>query len=375
MPLTTRIGADDEQSLEWLARGYQLSFYGSGTQALSSALALARREKDAQRPLEVILPAYGCPDLVAASEHAGLGVRLIDVCSDSWGYDPGQLQSAFTAHTAAIVAVNLLGVGDQQVLLRNLSEMHGCFLIQDSAQYLPDVTAPTWCGDVVILSFGRGKPLNLLEGGAVLTRGTTVAMSSESYREPVRSRILSSPAAALAFNVATHRLVYPLASRLPILRVGETCYTPLRDRQVLPHRFRCRVANALSRYRTLENYSATRWKERVAEWQAMGIRLLACDGERKPDAQYLRLPLLAPTSRIRDAILRRLTAAGLGASSMYRVPLNRITNVPEAVRRQGPFPGAEALAARLFTLPTHDGVDASIVDRTCAEIRFAMQSA
>src|SRR6185437_3404662 len=88
---------------------------------------------------------------------------------------------------------------------------------------------------------------------------------------------------------------------------------------------------------------------------------------------YLRMPLLAATPRIRERILDRLRAAGLGASAMYQVPLNRIADVPEGVRHQGPFPGAEALAARIFTLPTHDGVTPSVVDQTCREIRFAVR--
>lgn len=373
VPATIRPAADDMRSLEKLAQGYQLTFYRSGTEALSTALSLARQDRDIKRPPEVILPAYGCPDLIAASEYAGLRVRLVDVCSEVWGYDAVKLRSAFSANTAAVVGVNLLGSGDQQDLLRDLSEAHRCRLIQDSAQYLPDLAAPRWCGDAVILSFGRGKPLNLLHGGALLSRCDTVSISAEPNPEPTRSRLLSSSAAALAFNLATHRFVYRFASRLPILKIGGTRYTPLRGCHQLSPKFRARVANALSHYQVMANYSAMRWQASLAEWEAMGIRVLSGNGDLKPDTQYLRLPLLAPSSAVRDAILARLTAAGLGASAMYRLPLNRITGVPEAVRRQGPFPGAEALAARLFTLPTHDDVNAAIVDRTCREIRCVMR--
>lgn len=366
---------EDMRSLERLAQGYQLTFYGSGTQALSHALTLARGDRARQSPPEVILPAYGCPDLLAASLHAGLQVRLVDVYPDVWGYDVKRLQSTLTADTAAVLAVNLLGVGDQHDLLRDISKGHRCSLIQDSAQYLPDLDAPSWCGDAVILSFGRGKPLNLLQGGALLSRDRAVAPSSDPdpEPEPMRVRILSWSLAALAFNAATHPRIYPVTSRLPGFKIGETRYTPLVSCHELPDKFRLRVASAFAQYHRQQNYSVAPWKERLAEWEAMGIRVLSCDGSAKCDAQYLRMPLLAPTPRIRERILIRLNAAGLGASAMYQVPLNRIADVPESIRHQGPFPGAEALAARILTLPTHDSVTPSIVDQTCREMRRAMR--
>jgi dTDP-4-amino-4,6-dideoxygalactose transaminase len=376
VPASIHAAPEDTSSLERLAHGYELTFYGSGTQALSRALQLARRDrKDAPRPLEVILPAYGCPDLVAAGIHAGLGIRLVDVCPDSWGYDIGQLRSAFTADTVAVVGVNLLGTGDQRLLLRDLSDAHRCRMIQDSAQYLPDVTDPDWCGDAVILSFGRGKPLNLLHGGALLSRSGAVETHSDSEHESLRSRLLSSPIAAIAFNIATHPGVYPLTSLMPGLKIGGTRYSPLRGCNRLSEDFRRRAARAFSQYRAQENYSAGPWREPLAVWNMRGISLLSCAGDPKADVQYLRLPLLAPSQRIRDSIIARLSAAGLGASSMYGVPLNRVVGIPDAVRRQGPFPGAEALAGRLFTLPTHDSITPAIVERTDQEIRAAVQFA
>jgi len=374
VPLAIRPFEHNAQSLQRLAAGYRLNFYGSGTQALASALGQASRARGVRPLLEVVLPAYGCPDLIAASEHAGLRVRLVDVRPDQWGYDEAALRPALSENTAAIVGVNLLGAGDQHGFLRPIADACGCHLVQDSAQYLPDVSMPMWSGDSVVFSFGRGKPLNLLHGGALLSRASSPPPPSHSDRVPLRSRILASPAAALAFNVATHRQVYPLVSRLPSLNIGETTYKPLMTCQPLGNAFRARVASALRKYQGVQNYPCGLWQEALAEWEESGIRLLGCDGHLKADTQYLRLPLLAPTARMRDTILARLTAAGLGASAMYRVPLDRIRGIPDSVRRQGPFPGAEALASRLFTLPTHDGVDPSVIEHTRREVRAATRS-
>jgi dTDP-4-amino-4,6-dideoxygalactose transaminase len=63
---------------------------------------------------------------------------------------------------------------------------------------------------------------------------------------------------------------------------------------------------------------------------------------------YLRLPVVFRDSAARDEAYEMLTAAGLGAGLMYPRPLAE--HFPTL---GGPFPGADALAARLLTLPTH----------------------
>ena len=158
--------------------GWGVRICGSGTQALAMALTDARMHLSAEAP-EVILPAYGCPDLVTASVYAGLRPRLVDTApSGQWGYDLGALKKVLAGegrsgqrgadNCAAIVAVNLLGTGDQAVELAQIATETGIALIQDSAQHLPRHLPAQWLGDYVVLSFGRGKPLNLLGGGALL---------------------------------------------------------------------------------------------------------------------------------------------------------------------------------------------------------------
>lgn len=360
--------------LESLGGQYHVAFYGSGTQALALAVASAKDRFGERGSIEVVLPAYGCPALVSACAYAGVGVRLVDVHSDAWGYDIQHLNEALTPKTAAIVAVNLLGVGDQAALLRSVIKEPRCRLVQDSAQYLPDIATPNWCGDSVVLSFGRGKPLNLLHGGALLTRESWTLAAHADARERIRSWALSSGPAAVAFNIATSPKLYAITSRLSTLGIGETRYMPLRSCHQLSDSFRGRVASALSSFQGRENYSATRWRPILAEWEAMGIKVLSCAGEPEHGTQFLRLALLAPSERDRNRIVGKLTARGLGASAMYRVPLNRIANVPDSVARQGPFPGAEAFAGRVFTIPNYEYISNSIVERIDGEIRAATRT-
>lgn len=341
--------------------GFRL--FHSGTEALAGALSLASRRCSSKKP-QAILPAYGCPDLVAACLHAGLEPRLVDVTRNAWGYDLQKLKSAINDNTAAIVAVNFLGVGDQSEILSLICRERGFALVQDSAQALPDQPGGKWFGDYIVFSFGRGKPLNLLGGGALLIPSDEPQEAHLSRRsESVHEKILFSLKAA-AFNFVTHPNIYWLASKLPGLNLGDTSYSALAERRK-PRLIRMeRIESALVRYSSNTSYSATKWRSVIEDWRRMGIEPLRCMPGAQADDQYLRLPLLARSAEQRDRILEALVSAGLGASSMYGAPLNRIRNIPMHVAAQGPFPNAEDLASRLFTLPTYELVRDSVVRRT-----------
>jgi dTDP-4-amino-4,6-dideoxygalactose transaminase len=349
--------------------GFDVHFFTSGTASLAAALSDAKLRLQRSQP-EAIVPAYGCPDLVAACLYAGVYPRLVDVEPNSWGYRVTDLHKAISGRTIAVIAVNLLGVGDQSSELSALTRQHGIVLIQDSAQYLPDRNEAAWPGEYIVLSFGRGKPLNLMQGGALLTkpdRASSIATFDTGLRgiAMAKSRMLSGIAAAALFNTLTHPQIYGVASRLPGLGVGQTRYRALAACARLPERFAAAMAGAFAEYAQQANYRADVWTDALQRWEAAGIGELRCTAERQQDErQRLRLPLMAATQALRDRIVRRLHHAGLGASAMYERALPRIAGVPAQVSQQGPFPGAASLADRLFTLPTHALVDEAAVHST-----------
>ncbi len=201
---------DARGGLAALFRGRQLHLHQSGTAALAVALLDAKLRQRAAAP-EAIVPAYGCPQLVAACLHAGVRPRLVDTVAGGWGYDLPQLRAALSADCVAVLAVNLLGTGDQVEEILPLARASGALVIQDSAQHLP--TAPTeWPGDYVVLSFGRGKPLNLLRGGALAVPDARpprrrIRPRAEVSRGTSKAAAVCSRAAGILFNTVTHPAV------------------------------------------------------------------------------------------------------------------------------------------------------------------------
>jgi hypothetical protein len=298
--------------------------------------------------------------------YAGVYPRLVDTASGQWGYSLPALQAALSPDTVAIVAVNLLGLGDQASDLLPLAHASGSLLIQDSAQYLPAKPSSHWCGDYAVLSFGRGKPLNLLRGGALGVpsdgpplQGTATLGGFSQHR---KEAFLGSRAAGALFNLMTLPSIYGIVARLPGLGLGETTYAPLPQVTALPESAWRQVGPACELYARRPD---SPWSVLAEEWERVGVRPLA----RPNTPDLLRLPLLAAGRSQRDALVAACNAQGLGASVMYGVSLERVANIPSEVSAQGPFPNASELADRLFTLPTHRFVTEATVTRVLECIR------
>jgi hypothetical protein len=343
----------------------RITLYRSGTAALAQAMAKCAARSSVTAP-EVVIPAYGCPDLVAACVHASVFPRLVDIAPARWSYDQDALASSLSRNTVAIVAVNLLGLGDGSAQLISLCKDRHIPLIQDSAQHLPRDSIE-WPGDYVVLSFGRGKPLNLLHGGALVESpgGTDVPPALPAHYTG-KHRFLASRAAAVAFNVLTRPRVYRIFSSLPGTGLGEVVYKPLVNTTLFPERAWETVGTAFELYRQKPSYRRDIWGPAAEEWSRLGIVALDCPDSALP-AEPLRLALLAPNRAARDALVDGFNRSGLGASPFYGTDLAAIAGIPEVVKRQGPFPNASSLADRLFTLPTHVLVNADAV-RTAREL-------
>ncbi len=206
---------------------YRPRFFASGTAALAVAIQAAIRLHDVATP-EVILPAYGCPDLVSAVIYAGGRPVLVDLEPERPWMDAAQVSAAITAQTVALVAVDLFGIPERMELLRQLVRGTGVLLIEDSAQSFPRGDAGDfWRGDLVVLSFGRGKPVSLLGGGAVLFRDSRYDSLLPEYAAAGDGSERAFRLQAALYNRLLSPRLYWLPQCMPFLHLGETRYSAL----------------------------------------------------------------------------------------------------------------------------------------------------
>lgn len=330
--------------------GFTCELLNSGTASLALAMQLAKRRSGLSDG-EVILPAYGCPDLVAAADFAGLTPVLVDIEADSPRFKLEQLAAAIKPATVAVTAVNFLGLGEDIAAIRSLIAGSGITLIEDNAQYYPvDSQACGFEGDLVVLSFGRGKPISQMGGGALLAaQPFSVSLQDAAAALPLEGQLhWRWQLKARIFNLVLHPGFYQFLQLLPFLRIGETRYHAL---------------DAIARmdpWRThYLHLNVAAYQQRSRQIQARLAALLAsvgmeemdlCRRLRVLDNVLLRYPLLCDSPEQCDRLYARLSAQGLGASRMYEQPLPQVSGVRSEL--QGDFPGAASFARRLLTLPT-----------------------
>jgi len=335
---------------------YTPRYFDSGTSALAAAVGVAIRLKRKDTP-EVILPAYGCPDLVSAVVFAGARPVLVDMAPDRPWMDLELLSSHINCRTVAIIAVNLFGIPERMDALRKISAQSSILLIEDSAQAFPVQQDDSfWVGDLVVISFGRGKPVSLLGGGALL------------YREKVLDGLLpegdarAGGGALIWLNIVIYNLMispylYWIPQGLPFLHLGDTQYHPLSGIEAMDSARLRLLAGNMQKYRDDSPNTQLALAETIRKLRETGKDIIdlpvACDIP--VNRRLLRYPLLVVPQR-RDRLYRRLRREGLGPSRMYPSSLPNISGLYGLLQGQGKFPVADEFSRRILTLPTHNRV-------------------
>ncbi|MDH5387418.1 MAG: DegT/DnrJ/EryC1/StrS family aminotransferase [Gammaproteobacteria bacterium] len=351
---------------------YQPRFFASGTAALAAAITAAIQLKVVDEP-EVILPAYSCPDLISAIIFAGAKPVLVDFEADTPWMSLKLLPTKITTNTVAVIAVNLFGISERLAPLRQLTKQADILLIEDSAQAFPSASEQgVWQGDLVVLSFGRGKPVSLLGGGAVLYNEknsrcidfasllpTGVTPSSVNVQNRVSFWLK-----AKLYNWMIRPRLYWLPQNLPFLHLGETRYSPLDSIEGMDQ---VKLSMLTTNIKTYQDNSFSAQKNLAAmlnecDLKGCGIIDLAKACKTVETRRLLRYPLLVEP-KARDHLYSQLQQLGLGPSRMYPKTLPEISGVDTLLSTHDAFPAALSFSKRILTLPTHMQVKQADIDK------------
>jgi dTDP-4-amino-4,6-dideoxygalactose transaminase len=349
-------------SLRTLLGASSLSLHASGREALRLAFShlAALRGRD-----EIWVPGYTCFSIPAAAVAAGLRVRLVEIGLDG-RIDPAALTRMPLERAAALVVSNLFGLPEPVAPLRELSNARGVALVDDAAQSLGARSAegPVGSrGDVGVLSFGRGKPLSALGGGALAWTGPDGPADSPAPEEP---RPHLAIVRAAAFNLALLPPVFRWLSAIPALAIGETRYDPNFKRGGIDGASLCLAAAVFPEFETAN-------RERARRAVALAERITAetdfspLVAAEQDQPVYPRLGILAPSAAARDGALRVLTP--IGATKMYPSALDAIDALRPCLADEPKIPIAREFAARLLTLPTSPALSGERVEFALRTLR------
>ncbi len=338
-------------------------YLDSGTSALIIAIAdsLARSSLHPTEKPEVILPAYCCPDIVSAIAYAGAKPVLLDFSNETPWLDLELLESAITPRTIAVVAVNFLGIPERVSQMSPILSRTGVRLIYDCCQWFPAIGDVIPMADYVAFSFGRGKPVTLLSGGAVFSRQPLERRSLDGI-EPTASGAASElayRAKLFAYRIASNPYVYALLDRIGL--AGKTRFHSAHAPRRMPKSALELLPSNIAEYRQRQPLAQQRIHEIL---RRIGSPLIDLPARLSAGAtsRLLRYPVLCRDIEERDAILNRLRHEGIGASAFYMKVLPEIRDIANLPRAEL-FPFAKEFSRRLLTIPVHTGITEKHLDR------------
>lgn len=330
------------------------------TDSGTSALGLALRYAAPGRP--VALPAWSCYDLATAAIGAGAAVVLYDLDPATLAPDAESLRSALRGGVGAVVVAHLFGIPQPLPDVAAEVTAAGGVLIEDAAQAAGGTLRGTplgGFGPVTVLSFGRGKGLTGGGGGALLAGAAAMGALDAARRLLVPAgRGVGRLAGAAAQWVLARPAWYGVPASLPFLKLGETLFHPPHPPRGMP------AAAAAATLRAVPLADAeVGVRRRHAARLAAAVR--APFGRVTPpegaEPGWLRFPVLAPLAAA--GAVRETAARQLGVAPGYPRPLATLPGFAGYCRNAGEkFPGAETLAARLITLPTHAWIEERDLD-------------
>ena len=306
---------------------------GNGTDALELALrALGVGPGD-----EVIVPANSFIASALAISRAGGTPVFVDCDETHQLIDPTQLKSVITSNTKAVMPVHLFGqIAPMQAIRDAVGSLP---IIEDAAQAQGakqgEVSAGGF-GAIAATSFYPGKNLGAFgDGGAVMTNDDALADKVRALRN-------------YGSTIKYHHPETGFNSRLDPLQAV--------------------VLNAKLK--------------RLAKWNAMRRAAAARYDEMLEGVDVVRPGTLEGNEHIwhlyvvrvqnRDAVLKTLNEAGIGAGIHYPVPIHLQGAFADVGHRAGDFPVAEKAAKEILSLPLFPEITADQQARVVDVLKKAL---
>lgn len=369
--------------------GFKAPYFlvSSGTAALCLSLKAIGLESTRR---QVILPAYTCPSLLAAVVKACLEPIMCDLQPNTFQIDPDQLSSKLTEKTLGIIAVHLFGLPENIAEIKKRVQGKNITVIEDAAQAMGNsfaldmISKVNECaksdthneimlgsiGDIGVLSFGRGKPLGMLGGGAVLVNNTDLrenikAMHDLAGSSAPLSSFFGYAAKLILYSVLFHPSFYWIPARTPGLRLGETHFSldvglekisrhVISMGNIIASRL-IEIRHTRLRVASLYRKSLEKFREEFAY-----IPEYADDDDR---VALLRFPIIFKKKEKRDRVLEELKKEGLGSTGMYPAPLHEIQGTSPYLSDRESYPAAKSVSQRILTLPLHEYVSQGDIEK------------
>ncbi len=328
---------------------------------------------------EVVTQAFTCLAVPEAILATGARPVYVDIEPYGVNIDPRSLQTRVTSKTKAIVIQHTFGVPAAMEDLIEVSKKNGVPIVEDCCHTLSTKLNGKKVGTFGIgafYSYEWGKPVVVGVGGsAVINDLSLVDAINGAYSAfvcPNFKRALKIQVQYLMFSFLYRPSFYwtirSAFHKLSALGAVEGNYNPVGMEgeaakdfglRMIPS-LRRRLARKLQKYRTVERHSISIAKKYREGIQSRVVKHV--DVPSGADVVYARYPLLATR---KDELLRKAREANVELADWYSTPIHPLQE-PEWHKvhyESGLCPNAERLSKHIVSLPTHERVSVSDVNR------------
>jgi perosamine synthetase len=307
----------------------------NGTSAILCAL-LAHGVKPGDR---VLVPDYTFVATANAPKLLACKVSFVDIDPNTFNIDYDLLERAVKKHRPKVViAVDIAGLPNNVRTILELSWKHEFTLIEDAAESLGAECADRKVGSLgctTTVSFHAAKQLTTIEGGAVLTNDSKVALRCRLVRNHGEAH-QTYVSQAVGLNLRTT----DIQSALGLLQLRKL------DRHIS------------RRNRIARNYT----EELSTHFRFQKIPAYATRHA------YMMFIAIARSKRIRDNLKRHLEKHGIET----RIPFPPLHQQPH-LRIVGKFPRSSELFEKSISLPLFNKMTDANVDTVVSEVQNSMR--
>ncbi len=310
---------------------------------------------------EIIVPSYTAPCVPGFLRALGYQLRIANVCERRLVVTGDTVAAALGPRTRAVIPTHVEGVTAPMAEISQVVPAH-VVIIEDAAHAVGaevDGRPVGSYGNAAIHSFGKGKHINTMFGGLVVTDDPAVAAAVRTARAtlppPSRTRLLISALLELGIAAATHPKLYPIFLH-PVIRVFDRFGVDLPTRlfedegQGVPEAVTRQPPPTVGRLalRQLNGFATERCRRRAA---AFAIREALCERDLRyqeandPGDHPLFVTLL---HHRRDQLRRVLLDEGQDTQPTW------MRSIEDDVGRQDPV--AQRAEREGLYLPIHVGV-------------------
>jgi dTDP-4-amino-4,6-dideoxygalactose transaminase len=298
------------------------SRYAFGCASGSDALLLALMALKIGAGDEVITTPFTFVATAGSISRLGAEPVFVDIDPDTYNLNPGQIESAITSRTKAIMPVHLFGLVATMDEIKSVAQANGLAVIEDAAQAIGASYHGNFAGnigDVGCFSFFPSKNL----GGA----GDGGMVTTNDHKQADRLKLLRQHGSRSKY----HYEILGLNSRLDTLQAA-ILRVKLRH---LDEWTRARRRNA-SRYRSL-----------FAQAKLGDLIRLPVE---PPGTNHVYNQFVIRTQE-RDAMRDHLHRSGIPTEIYYPMPLHLQPAFRYLGYKSGDFPNAESVSRSVLALP------------------------